>query len=83
MMSDHAKKMPIFWGHGKSDPLVKFPWAEQSIEFMKKDLGIPEATKDNITGVEFHAYPGLVHSANDEELDDLQEWLTKVLPTQD
>ena len=82
-MNDHAKKLPIFWGHGRSDPLVKFEWAERSIEFIKNGLGIPEATKENPIGVEFHAYPGLVHSANDQELDDLQQWLEKVIPTKD
>lgn len=83
MMNDHAKKLPIFWGHGKSDPLVKFTWAQESVKFLKEKLGIPEATKEDPKGIEFHAYDGLVHSANDEEIEDLQEWLEKVLPAKD
>ena len=83
MMSDHAKKLPIFWGHGTSDPLIRFTWAEQSLKFLKESLGFSDATKENLVGIEFHAYKGLVHSANDEEIEDLQEWLEKVLPAKD
>lgn len=82
-MNDHAKKLPLFWGHGKSDPLIRFTWAEQSIKFLKESLGFPEATKENPVGIEFHGYNGLVHSASDEEIEDLQAWLEKVLPAKD
>ncbi|GJE87483.1 phospholipase/carboxylesterase [Phanerochaete sordida] len=83
MMSDHARKLPVFWGHGKNDPLVKFAWAEQSVKFLKENLGISEATATNPTGIEFHGYNGLVHSANDEEIEDLQAWLAKVMPAKE
>lgn len=83
MANDHAKKLPIFWGHGKNDPLVRFEWAKNSVNFLKNDLGISEATKDQPTGLQFFAYPGLVHSANDEEVEDLQAWLEKVMPDKD
>ena len=82
MMSDHARKLPIFWGHGKQDPLVRYEWAEQSVVFMKSTLGIHDATADDIAGIEFHGYNGLVHSADDREIDDLQAWLCKVLPAE-
>lgn len=80
MLNDHAKKLPIFWGHGKNDPLVKYQFAEMSLNFLKNELRIPEATKENPVGIEHHAYPGLVHSASDEEIEDLQAWLEKVMP---
>ncbi|EKM59933.1 uncharacterized protein PHACADRAFT_250743 [Phanerochaete carnosa HHB-10118-sp] len=79
-MNDHAKKLPIFWGHGTNDPLVKFIWAKQSVQFLKEGLGITETTEADQAGIEFHAYNGLVHSASDEEIEDLQAWLEKVLP---
>lgn len=80
MMNDHAKKIPIFWGHGQADPLVKFAFAEQSTAFLKNQLGITEVKGDDLSGLEFHSYPGLVHSANDEEIEHLQTWLERVLP---
>lgn len=30
MISDHVKKLPIFWGHGTADPLVKLEIATRS-----------------------------------------------------
>ena len=80
MASDHGNKLPIFWGHGKQDPLVHFPWAEKSVEFLKTKLGVKEATSDDPVGIDFHAYNGLVHSANDREMDDLRVLLEKVVP---
>ncbi|KAI0089251.1 Phospholipase/carboxylesterase [Irpex rosettiformis] len=80
MTNDHAKKIPIFWGHGQSDPLVRYQWAQRSKAFLENELGIGEAKGDSRVGLEFHGYPGLVHSAGDEELQDMQTWLGKVLP---
>lgn len=80
MLSDHAKKLPIFWGHGQSDPLVKYQWAERSTAFMDSALGIGAVKGDSNVGIEFHGYPGLVHSANEEEIEDMQTWLAKVIP---
>ena len=79
MMNDHAKKVPIFWGHGKNDPLVRYKWAEKSLEFLKDELGIGPASENDLAGVEFHGYAGLVHSASEDELEDLQTWLKKVI----
>ncbi|KAI0686491.1 Phospholipase/carboxylesterase [Cytidiella melzeri] len=81
MLSEHAKRLPIFWGHGQDDPLVKYQWAQRSTAFLDSVLGIGPAKGDSVVGVEFHAYPGLVHSASEEELEDLQTWLKKVLPS--
>ena len=83
MASDHTTKLPVFWGHGRQDPLVKFRWAENSATFLRNNLNVRDATSDNPIGLEFHGYPGLVHSANDAELDDLQKWLQKVVPEQE
>ncbi|THG97483.1 hypothetical protein EW026_g4529 [Hermanssonia centrifuga] len=80
MVGDHANKLPIFWGHGKDDPLIRFKWATESIDFMKSNLGTQEATAEDNTGLEFHAYDDLVHSANDKEIVDLQVWLQKAIP---
>lgn len=85
MLSDHAKKLPIFWGHGKEDPIVHFDRATMSLEFLKTQMGFktvePEAVLEG--GIEFHGYDGLAHSADPEELEDLKKFLKKVLPAQD
>ena len=80
MTNAFATSMPLFWGHGKDDPLVKYILAEQSIKFLKEEVGIKEASGGSVCGLEFHGYPGLVHSAHDKEIADLQVWLQKVLP---
>lgn len=30
MATDHARKLPVFWGHGDSDPLVPFKYGQKS-----------------------------------------------------
>ena len=80
MLNDHARKLPIFWGHGKRDPVVRYQWADLSVAFLKSNIGIREPTNDDVFGLEFHAYNNLMHSASDEEIDHLQAWLEKVIP---
>ncbi|KAI0320282.1 Phospholipase/carboxylesterase [Amylostereum chailletii] len=85
MCTDHARRLPIFWGHGKSDPLVKYQLGAESVEFLKNELGIRGAPSDatdaaSLRGLSFHSYPNLGHSTNQKELDDLRGWLKKVLP---
>ena len=78
MISDHAKKVPIFWGHGTADPIVPFDRATMSVEFMETQLGISKVTPEKIIdgGVEFHPYVGLQHSADPEEIKDLQMFIS-------
>ncbi|OBZ70220.1 Acyl-protein thioesterase 1 [Grifola frondosa] len=81
MTSEHAKSVPVFWGHGKRDPLVKFQIGEASARFLQTDIGIATAATDTSqNGLSFHAYDDLPHSASEEELDDLKAWLKKILP---
>ncbi|KAI0658572.1 Phospholipase/carboxylesterase [Cubamyces menziesii] len=86
MMNDYAKKLPIFWGHGKMDPIVKYDRATMSLEYIKAQLGLnilvsPDKVLEG--GVEFHSYDFLPHSVDDKELADLKSFLKKVLPPQD
>lgn len=83
MMSDHAKAIPIFWGHGTHDPLIRYELALGSTQFLRKEAGIKEASKEDPAGIEFHAYQGLVHSAAQEEIDDLGAWMKRVIPKTD
>lgn len=82
MASPYIKSLPIFWGHGKRDPLVKYPLGVRSVEFLKSQLGVLPAASDSpqAGGICFNSYDGLPHSTNNEELRDLLAWLKKVLP---
>ena len=84
MLSEHARKIPAFWGHGTADPLVRYDRAKQSLEVLEGQLGIKKATPETILegGIEFHAYDGLQHSAAPQELEDLKAFLVKVIPPQ-
>ncbi|KIW96737.1 uncharacterized protein Z519_02128 [Cladophialophora bantiana CBS 173.52] len=65
------KDTPFFLGHGDADELVKCQWGQQSAEFLRKELGHK---------VEFKTYPGLPHSADMKEIDDLEEFIKQCLP---
>ncbi|KAH9854930.1 Phospholipase/carboxylesterase [Lenzites betulinus] len=85
MLNDHAKKLPIFWGHGKLDTMVLFDRATASLEVIKSNLGLNTlVSPDKVLegGIEFHAYDGLTHSVDDRELEDLKTFLKKVLPAE-
>ncbi|KAI0832828.1 Phospholipase/carboxylesterase [Trametes gibbosa] len=86
MLNDHAKKLPIFWGHGKSDPIVRFDKATASLELIESNLGLSTlVSPDKVLegGIEFHAYDMLAHSVHDQELEELKTFLKKVLPAED
>ncbi|KAF8639476.1 hypothetical protein AX17_001496 [Amanita inopinata Kibby_2008] len=80
MSSEHASSLPIFWGHGSSDPVVKYNMGKRSTEHLTKVVGIPVASPNDTRGLEFHTYEGMAHSASEAELDDLKRWLKSVIP---
>ncbi len=85
MCSSHAPSTPIFWGHGTADPLVTFEIGKSSVEFLKTSVALPEVPNNGsdavaLKGVLFKSYTGLQHGAAPEELNDLTQWLKKVLP---
>ena len=49
---------------------------------MKTELDISVVEPDEVTGggVEFHAYEGLRHSTNAKEMEDLKDFLVRVVP---
>ncbi|KAM0749745.1 Phospholipase/carboxylesterase [Meredithblackwellia eburnea MCA 4105] len=71
MQTDNARKLPILWGHGTSDQIVKFKWGELSVEKLRS-LGFKN--------IEFNSYPGMQHSFCEEEQEHLEAWLKKTLP---
>ena len=68
---DVNKDTPFFMGHGDADEVVKHRWGQMSADLIKGTLGHK---------VEFKTYPNLPHSANLDEIDDLEEFLKKCLP---
>ncbi|KAF8638581.1 hypothetical protein AX17_002123 [Amanita inopinata Kibby_2008] len=80
LASRHATSIPIFWGHGSDDPLVRYELCSHSIECLKEKIGIPTTTPNNIKGIESHTYQGMHHVTCPKELDDLKKWLKSVIP---
>nr|GAT51572.1 predicted protein [Mycena chlorophos] len=84
MISQHAKSLPIFWGHGSADPLVRHELAVKSVDFLRESIGINTSpAAEQLVGLSFTSYAGVQHSVNDRELSDLKTWLKKVLPSVD
>ncbi|KAI4183859.1 MAG: hypothetical protein LQ346_006221 [Caloplaca aetnensis] len=63
---------PIFMGHGDVDPLVKLEWGQETAKVLK-GLGWK---------VDFNVYRNLAHSADPQEMDDLEKWLGDRLAAQ-
>jgi phospholipase/carboxylesterase len=66
--SDANAMLPVFIGHGTSDPVVPFSLGEEAASQLR-DLGHP---------VEWHSYP-MVHAVCPEEIDDLASWMASRL----
>ncbi|KIV85662.1 hypothetical protein PV11_01330 [Exophiala sideris] len=70
--SDANKDTPFFMGHGDADEVVKYRWGQRTAEMLKNELGHK---------VEFKTYKGLPHSADMKEIDDLEEFIKRCLPS--
>jgi len=71
MISDHATNLPIFWAHGRHDQTVPYRWGELSVNVLRDDLKVKNLT--------FKSYD-IGHEADSEEISDLGDWLSNVLP---
>ncbi|KAI1626962.1 acyl-protein thioesterase 1 [Exophiala viscosa] len=70
--SDANKDTAFFMGHGDADEVVKYRWGQRTAEMLKNELGHK---------VEFKTYKGLPHSADMQEIDDLEEFIKRCLPS--
>ncbi|KAL5118188.1 hypothetical protein ACEQ8H_003860 [Pleosporales sp. CAS-2024a] len=61
---------PIFMGHGDADQVVAHKWGQKSA-----DVLTAHGYK-----VDFRTYKGLVHSADDSEIDHLEAYLNQQIP---
>jgi lysophospholipase I len=80
MVTPHSIPVPIFWGHGTLDPLVKYQFGQASAEYLVRQVGIQRATDSELVGLNFKPYPGVMHSTIQQELDDLRAWLKRAIP---
>lgn len=80
MASLTASSIPIFWGHGSVDPLVKAQYCKESLDFLVQQLGMPMAKPGDIKGLSYHVYEGVGHTTTPRELADLKDWIKKAIP---
>ena len=66
------KDTPVFMGHGDADEMVKYAWGQKTAEVLRKDLGC--------SNLVFKTYPNLPHSADPDEIDDVETFLHECLP---
>jgi len=64
------KDTVIFMGHGDQDPVVTPDKGQMSAQLLK-EWGF---------NVDFRIYPGLAHSADPDEIDDIEKYLNGVIP---
>lgn len=57
--------IPVFWGHGTVDPLIPLQWAKFSSEKISKVF----------KSICFKEYPGMGHSACEDEIVDIRTFL--------
>lgn len=65
----HNKDTPIFHGHGDADPVVAVSRGKGSLDWIIGTYGFQKA--------EFHTYKGLQHSADEQELRDVYQFVKK------
>ncbi|KAL1965205.1 hypothetical protein VTN77DRAFT_5959 [Rasamsonia byssochlamydoides] len=64
------KQTPFFLAHGTADQVVQYDLGEKTEKYLK-EMGL---------NVEFHTYPGMGHSADPLEIQDLETFLEKTIP---
>lgn len=72
MINVANKQTEVFQAHGEQDFVVRYSWGRMSMEYLKK-LDIK---------VEWRNYPNLDHSADPQEIADMEGWLERKLPSQ-
>lgn len=68
--SSGREDVPCLQLHGDCDPVVPYRWGQLTSTTLKGFL----------TDHEFKTYKGLMHSSNPAELQDIQQFLNKILP---
>ncbi|OJJ43064.1 hypothetical protein ASPZODRAFT_19763 [Penicilliopsis zonata CBS 506.65] len=69
-----SKTTPFFLAHGDEDAVVKYEFGMKSAALLK-EMGLEN--------VSFNPYDGLGHSADPREIEDLERFLEKAIPSED
>jgi len=75
-----ASTIPIFWGTGAQDPLVKIEMSKRSVELLTEQVGVPRSTPGVLGGLTYQIYEDIGHTTNERELGELRDFIKKVLP---
>ena len=67
------REMPVFLGHGTSDPLIPLALAQSTANLLRQK---------GFSALDFRTYPGVQHSIGPQELQDIRAFILKVLPEQ-
>lgn len=70
MLSDVTRDTEIFMGHGTADQVIDFKFGEKSADFIR--------SLDR--KIHFHAYAGLTHSSSAEGMNDVRDFVARLLP---
>lgn len=68
-----VREMPVFLGHGTSDPLIPLALAQSTANLLRQK---------GFSKLDFRTYPGVQHSIGPQELQDIRDFILKVLPEQ-
>jgi len=69
-VSAHNRQIPFLQAHGDCDPVVPYRWGQLSSTLLKGFL----------SGHQFKTYKGLMHSSNEEEMQDVKKFISDCLP---
>jgi len=82
LASQNANTIPIFWGQGTADPLVKAQITKDSTEYLIGQLGVPRAKPGEFGGLSYNTYDGMGHVTVEKELNDLKTFIIKAIPAE-
>lgn len=69
--TEASRQTPVLQCHGDMDPMVLPAWAEQARDTMREA---------GVASVQYTVYPGMAHSANPEEIEEVRQFLCAALP---
>lgn len=81
LITQHARSLPIFWAHGDADSLAPTKLVDQSVDFLTS-FGISRLEQEEFgkPGLAFVTYAGLGHSSSPDELRDMGQFMSRVVP---
>ncbi|KAF9529906.1 acyl-protein thioesterase 1 [Crepidotus variabilis] len=95
ILGPHTANLPIFWGHGTTDPQVPHDYWKSIAQQLATTIEVPfldspgdrnevrltkeDIERDGLGGLRFLSYPDLGHWLSEEVLNDLNVWIGAVL----